>query len=160
VIIVAPSGAGGDPNRQRSGNWLNNTRAWLIGRNLAAMHAAEINTAIAAAVSRADVDPARITGRAAGTPGIWLLLAAAVNPRISGVALSRTPWSVRAAMDSAVHTNLHDAVIPGFAAKWDLSDLRDLIAPRQVVWTNPTDWMGNVVKLSGPYTYISSDPNQ
>lgn len=160
VVIVAPSGAGADPNRQHSGNWLNNTRAWLIGRNLPAMHAAEINAAVAAAAGRADVDPSRITARAAGTSGIWLLLAAASNPRISGITLSRTPWSVRAAIDSAVHTNLHDAVIPGFAAKWDLADLRDAVAPRQVIWTDPTDWMGNVVKVNGPYTYLSSDPNQ
>jgi hypothetical protein len=160
VILVAPSGAGSDPNRQRSGNWLNNTRAWLIGRNLPAMHAAEINAAISAALSRSDVDPARIAGRASGTAGIWLLLAAAANPRISEVTLSRTPWSVRAAMDSPVHTNLHDAVIPGFGAKWDLSDLSDAVSPRHVVWTDPTDWMGNVVRLGGPYTYTSSDPNQ
>ena len=65
----------------------------------------------------------------------------------------------RNAIDSAIHMNLHDAVIPGFAAKWDLSDLRDLMAPREVVWSNPTDWMGNVVAVQGPYRYTSSDPN-
>jgi hypothetical protein len=43
--------------------------------------------------------------------------------------------------------------------KWDLLDLRDLIRPRSVVWSNPTDWMGNVVALRGDFTYTSSDPN-
>jgi hypothetical protein len=50
-------------------------------------------------------------------------------------------------------------VIPGFALKWDLADLRDLSQPRSVVWRDPTDWMGNVVALDGSYTYTSTDPN-
>jgi hypothetical protein len=124
------------------------------------MHAAEINAAVAAAAARADVDPNRITARATGIAGVWLLLAAASNPRISMVSLNRTPASVRAAIDSPVHTNVHDAVIPGFASRWDLADLREAIAPRTVVWTDPADWMGNVVKLDGPYIWRSSDPNQ
>ena len=126
---------------------MNNTRAWLVGRNLPAMHAAEINAAVAEAAGRADVDPARITARASGVAGVALLLAAAVNPQIASVSLDRTPHSVRAAIDSSIHTNLHDAVIPGFAVKWDLADLRDLIRPATVVWRDPTDWMGNVVAL-------------
>ena len=61
VALVALSGRGGDAERPRSGNWMNNTRAWLVGRNLPAMHAAEINAAVAEMAGRADVDPARIT---------------------------------------------------------------------------------------------------
>jgi dienelactone hydrolase len=159
VVLVAPSGRGADAERPRSGNWMNNTRAWLVGRNLPAMHAAEINAAVSEAAARADVDPARITARASGVAGVSLLLAAAVNPQIGSVWLDRTPHSVRAAIDSPIHTNLHDAAIPGFAVKWDLADLRELIHPRTVVWKDPTDWMGNVVALEGPYTYTPSDPN-
>jgi dienelactone hydrolase len=158
VALVALSGRGGDPERPRSGNWMNNTRAWLVGRNLQAMHAAEINAAVAEMAGRADVDPARISARASGIAGIALLLAAAVNPQIASVSLHRTPHSVRAAIDAPIHTNLHDAVIPGFALKWDLTDLRELVQPRSVTWKDPTDWMGNVVALAG-YTYSASDPN-
>jgi dienelactone hydrolase len=159
VALVAPSGTGSDPDRVRSGNWMNNTRAWLVGRSLAAMHAAEITAAVASLTARADVDPSRISARAAGVAGVWLLLAAAVDPRIQSVALDRTPHSLRAAIDAPIHTNLHDAVIPGFALKWDLADLRALIAPRKVEWRDPVDWMGNVVPLSGDYTYTPTDPN-
>ena len=98
-----------------------------------------------------------------------MLLAAAANPQIGSVTLDRTPHSLRAAIDAPIHTDLHDAVIPGFAVKWDLVDLRTLIEgrgsrgsllePRTVVWKDPTDWMGNVVRVSGKYTYTSSDPN-
>ena len=164
VIIVSPSGRGEDSGRPRSGNWMNNTRAWLVGRNLPFMHAAEINAAIGDAIKRRDVDPGRISARASGVAGIWLLLAAVVNPQIQSITLDRTPHSLRAAIDAPIHTNLHDAVIPGFARRWDLSDLRNAIRdadgrPRTVHWNDPTDWMGNVVALEGNYTYSVSDPN-
>ena len=90
VVLVNLSGRGSDGPR-KAGNWKNNTLAWLIGRNLPAMHAAEVNTAVAAALSRSDVDPARISARATGTDGIALLLAAASNPRIGSIMLDRTP---------------------------------------------------------------------
>ena len=159
VAIVAVSGAATDPERPRSGNWMNNTRAWLVGRNLPAIRAAEINAAVAELAKRPDVDPSRIEARASGVAGVPLLLAAATNPQIASVSLERTPHSVRAAIDAPIHTNLHDAVIPGFAVKWDLADLRDLIRPRVTTWKDPTDWMGNVVALESGYTYSASDPN-
>ena len=159
VALVALSGVNTDPERPRSGNWMNNTRAWLVGRNLPATHAAEINAAVAALAARTDVDASRITARASGIAGVALLMAAAVNPQIASVSLDRTPHSLRAALDAPIHTNLHDAVIPGFALKWDLADLRDVLRPRSVAWRDPTDWMGNVVALDGSYTYTVSDPN-
>ena len=159
VALMVMSGRGGDTERPYTGNWMNNTRAWLVGRNLPATHAAEINAIVEELAQRSDVDPARITVRATGLAGIPALLAAAVNPRISSIVLTRTPHSLRAAIDSPIHINLHDAVIPGFAVKWDLADLRDLLRPRVVVWRDPTDWMGNVVALGDAYKYSSSDPN-
>jgi dienelactone hydrolase len=159
VALMVMSGRGGDTERPYTGNWMNNTRAWLVGRNLPATHAAEINAIVEELAQRSDVDPARITVRATGLAGIPALLAAAVNPRISSIVLTRTPHSLRAAIDSPIHINLHDAVIPGFAVKWDLTDLRDLLRPRVVVWRDPTDWMGNVVALGDAYKYSSSDPN-
>ena len=101
VALVRSSGRGGDAERPRSGNWMNNTRAWLVGRNLPAMHAAEINAAIAEMAGRVDVDPARISARASGVAGVALLLAAAINPQIGSVSLDRTPHSLRAAIDSS-----------------------------------------------------------
>ena len=138
VVLVAPSGQGRDPERPRIGNWMNATRTWLVGRNLPATQAAEINAAVSDAIRRPDVDASRLA---------------------ASISLDRTPHSLRAAVDAPVHTNLHDAAIPGLALKWDLLDLRDLIRPRSVVWSNPTDWMGNVVALRGDFTYTSSDPN-
>jgi dienelactone hydrolase len=159
VAVVSLSGVNADPGRPVSGNWMNNTRAWLVGRNLPAIRAAEISAAVSDVAKRADVDPSRISARAIGIAGVPLLLAAATNPQIGSVLLERTPHSLRAAIDAPIHGNLHDAVIPGFAVKWDLADLRDLLRPRSVTWKDPTDWMGNIVPLEGSYTYSPSDPN-
>ena len=159
VALMTMSGSGRDPDRPYAGNWMNNTRAWLVGRNLPATHAAEINAVVADLLKRDDVDRSRIVVRASGVSGVPALLAAVGNPQIASLVLSRTPHSVRAAIDSPIHTNLHDAVIPGFAAKWDFADLRALLRPRTVEWRDPTDWMGNVVRVEGEFKYLSSDPN-
>ena len=142
-----PSRQGDDPARRQFGNWMNSTRVWFVGRNLPAMHAAEIHSAVAEAVRRPDVDATRIAARASGVSEAALLPAAVVNEQIAPVPLAGTPHSVRAAVDAPMHTNLHDAVIPGFALKWDPPDVRDPIRPRSAVWTDPTDWMANVVPL-------------
>ena len=47
VALMTMSGSGEDPDRPYAGNWMNNTRAWLVGRNLPATHAAEINAVVA-----------------------------------------------------------------------------------------------------------------
>jgi cephalosporin-C deacetylase-like acetyl esterase len=159
VAVMTLSGRGHDAGRPYAGNWMNNTRAWLVGRNLPATHASEIAAVVGELLKRDDVDRSRIVVRASGVDGVAALLAAAVNPQIASLVLSRTPHSVRAAIDSPLHTNLHDAVIPGFAVRWDLADLRALLRPRLVEWRDPTDWMGNVVRIEGDFKYLPGDPN-
>jgi dienelactone hydrolase len=159
VAVMTLSGSEDDTTRPYSATWMSNTRAWLIGRNLPASHASEINAVVADLEKRDDVDRSRISVRANGMAGVAVLVAATVNPQISAIVLTRTPYSVRAAIASPIHTGLHDAVIPGFAVKWDLADLRALLRPRVVEWRDPTDWMGNVVRVEGEFKYGSSDPN-
>jgi hypothetical protein len=78
-----------------------------------------------------------------------------VEPRPSFSQESRRPYvgdylanrgvDVLAARD----TELSDAVIPGFLLHWDLDDLTKAMGARQVLWTDPTNWMGRVV-YAGP----------
>ena len=44
--------------------------------------------------------------------GIWLLLAAAADPRIGKVWLDRTPYSLRAALQNTLNMDLFDASFP------------------------------------------------
>jgi cephalosporin-C deacetylase-like acetyl esterase len=149
----SPSGYEGRPF---VGNWITNVRANQIGRNLPAMRAHDIVRAVDLLSARADVDPASIRGYGCGAKGIWLLLAAAVDTRLRKVWLDRTPYSFRAALESPIGTNLFDAVIPGFLLHWDLQDLVSAMGNRQVLWTDPTNWMNEAV-FPGPsfrYRYV------
>ena len=112
--------------------------------------------------ARNDVDPASIRAAAQGVKGIWLLLAAAADQRISKVWLDKTPRSLIEALRNTLNTDLSDAVIPGFALHWDLDDLAQAMGNRPVMWTDPTNWMGRVVN-AGPkfhYRYVLGDLNE
>ena len=135
------------------GDWLANERADLLGRNLAAMRAHDLLVAVDVLTARPDIDPSSIRAYARGVKGIWLLLAASVDPRLSKIWLDRTPWSLGAALEGPLTNNLFDAMIPGFALHWDFPDLVEAIGERRVLWTDPTNWMNRVLPLGAKYRY-------
>ena len=153
VLELEPRDSPGEGERPFIGNWITNARADQIGRNLPAMRAHDILRGIDVLVARNDVDPSSIRAVARGVKGIWLLLAAAVDTRIGKVWLDRTPYSIRAALENSMNTDLFDAVIPGFALHWDLNDLANAMENRPVLWTDPTNWMGHAVPLGPPFRY-------
>jgi cephalosporin-C deacetylase-like acetyl esterase len=151
VLVLTPRGlpSTSDP-RLFSGDWLPNVRALLIGLNLPGLRAHDILNGYQILKSRADVDPTRIRAEAAGVAGIWLLMAAAVEPGISKVAVSQTPVSFAEAFQNPLTRNLHTAVIRGFSLQFDLPDLVDA---KRVTWTDPVDWLGHTMQLHGNYKY-------
>ncbi len=159
VLELEPRDSPGEGDRPYVGNWLTNARANRIGRNLPAMRAHDILRGLDLLAARDDVDPASIRAAARGVKGIWLLLAAAMDTRIVKIWLDRTPYSVRAALEHSMNSDLFDAVIPGFALHWDLDDLTKAMGNRSVLWTDPTNWMGHPVP-AGPafrYRYVIGD---
>jgi cephalosporin-C deacetylase-like acetyl esterase len=142
-----------DDRRPYVGDWLANTRADQIGVSLPARRAHDILRGVDLLCSRKDVDPGSIRGGAQGVKGIWLLLAAAADPRIQKVWLDKTPYSLFEALQNTLNTNLSDAVIPGFALHWDLEDLVKLMGGRPLIWTDPTNWMGRVVSAGPRFQY-------
>ena len=138
---------------QYAGDWQTNLQANLIGRNLPSLRAHDILRGVDLLSARSDVDPASIRGVARGVDGVWLLLAAAADQRLAKIWLDRTPYSLRAALENSMTANLWDAVIPNFVLSWDLSDLVTAMGRRQVLWTDPTNWMQRVVTLGPPYRY-------
>lgn len=143
----------GEGERPFVGNWLTNSRANQIGRVLPAMRAHDIVRGIDVLAARGDVDPGSIRAVARGVKGVWLLLAAAADQRIGKIWLDRTPGSLRAALEHPMNTDLFDAVIPGFALRWDLDDLARAMGGRPVLWTDPTNWMGRPAALGAPFRY-------
>ena len=92
--------------------------------------------------------------------GVWLLLAAAGDARIRKVWFDKTSHSPRAAFENPLHRNLHEAIIPGFALRWDLEDLVSAMGERPVLWSDPADWMGSVVSLGEGYRYrVMGEPD-
>jgi len=89
--------------------------------------------------------------------GRRVLMAAALEPRLGKIWLDRTPYSLRTALDVPITRDLHDAVIPGFALHWDANDLVKAIAPRVVVWSDPTDWLHRVVPHLDGFLYRTFD---
>ncbi len=159
VLELEPRDAPGEGERPYVGNWLTNARANRIGRNLPAMRAHDILRGVDLLAVRSDVDPAEIHAAARGVKGLWLLLAAATDARIGKIWLDRTPFSLPAALEHSMNTDLFDAVIPGFALHWDLEDLVKAMGDRPVLWTDPMSWMGRPVRL-GPafrYRYVIGD---
>jgi hypothetical protein len=143
----------GYDNRPFLGDWLSNARANQIGLNLPAMRAHDILRGVDVLVARSDVDPGSIRAAARSVKGIWVLLAAAVDDRIGKIWLDRTPYSLRAALENTINTDIFDAVIPGFALHWDLEDLVKAMGDRRVLWTDPTNWMHGTVALGPPFRY-------
>jgi hypothetical protein len=142
-----------------AGDYVTDVQANLIGLNLPAMRAHDILRGVDLLAARSDVDTNSIRAAARGVCGIWLLLASAVDPRIGKVWIDRTPYSLRAALDNSMAADLWDAAIPGFALHWDLNDLVKAMGKRQVMWTDPTNWLRRVVTL-GPfyqYRYVLGD---
>ena len=154
-LDVRDSPSGESEIRPFTGNWITNTRANQVGRNLPAMRAHDILTGIDVLAARSDVDSSAIRAAARGVKGIWLLLAAAVDSRIAGIWLDQTPYSLRAGLERSMNTGLFDAVIPGFAIRWDLDDLTRAMGNRPVLWTDPANWMGRPVPLGPPFRYRS-----
>ncbi len=143
----------GIDRREHIGNWMANTRADHIGRNLAAMRAHDILRGVDVLSATSDADPAPLHAAARGVAGVWLLLAAAVDTRINKVWLDRTPYSLRAALNTTMNDSLLDAMIPGFALHWDLEDLTRAMGTRPVLWTDPTNWMDRIIPLHPPFQY-------
>jgi hypothetical protein len=142
-----------------TGDWEINARANLIGLNMPALRAHDILRGVDLLSARPDVDSTTIRGMGRGVAGVWLLLAAAADPRIEGIWLDRTPYSLRAALENSIAADLWDAAIPGFVLHWDLDDLVKAMRSRRVLWTDPTNWVRTVV-FAGPsfrYRYVLGD---
>jgi len=144
---------GATDGRPFLGNWLTNERADLVGRNLAAMRAHDLLVAVDVLAARPDVDAKSMRGYARGVKGVWLMLAAAVDPRLGKIWLDRTPWSIAAGLEGPLTNQLFDAMIPGFALHWDFQDLAAAIGEARLLWTDPTNWMNRVVPLGARYRY-------
>ena len=153
VLNLQPRGVPAPSTGEDQAATKQNIRAWVIGKNLAGMRAGDIERGVDVLLAQPDVDAGSVRAAARNVSGVWLLMAASIDARIGKIWLDRTPYSLRAALEVPIARDLHDAVIPGFALHWDLEDLVKAMAPRPVLWTDPTDWMRKVVPHLAGFLY-------
>ncbi|MFN7924961.1 MAG: acetylxylan esterase [Bryobacteraceae bacterium] len=142
-----------DDRRPYVGDWLANTRADQIGLDLPSLRARDIVRGVDLLAARPDVDARSIRAAAQGIKGVWLLLAAAADPRIGKVWLDRSPYGFPDALEQTMNTALSDAVIHGFALRWEIEDLAERMGKRELLRTDPVNWMGRVVDVGLGFRY-------
>jgi cephalosporin-C deacetylase-like acetyl esterase len=142
-----------DVRRPYIGDWMSATRAEQVGVVLPARKAHDILRGVDLLCARPDVNCDSIRAAAQDLKGIWLLLAAAVDPRIGKIWLDKTPYSFIEALHNTINTNLYDAAIPGFVLHWDLEDLVRAMEPRKVLWTDPSNWMQKATWAGPAFRY-------
>ena len=143
----------GNDHRPYLGNWQTNARVDAIGGSLPAMRAHDLLRGVDYLLTRKEVAPGSVIASGRDVRGIWLLLAAAVDPRIESVWVDRTPQSLASALDGPLAASIFEATIRGFLLHWDLQDLVKAMGPRKVLWTDPTNWMSQVQTLGPPFRY-------
>jgi hypothetical protein len=159
VLPLKWTGDGAPSRRAVLGQYETNARAIMTGDALPLIRAREIVSAATELAARTDVDPSRIGVYARGVAGVPALFATAASDQIARVWLDRTPYSYERAYDTPAPQELFETVVPGFFLHWDLPEVAKLAGTKRIVWTDPTDWRANVVKLPGEYRYKPSDAN-
>jgi len=124
-----------------------NLRAIILGKTLVGMRTDDVICVLTWLSSRADVDRTSITLYGKGGLGMVALHAAAVDTRITRVMAENSLVSYRTALDAPLHRNLSEITIPGVLRHYDVSDLLEAVAPREVTLVNPADAIGQPMRL-------------
>jgi dienelactone hydrolase len=124
-----------------------NLRAIVVGKTLVGMRTDDVIRVLNWLSSRPDVDPTSITLYGKGGLGMVALHAAAVDARITRVIAENTLVSYRTALDAPLHRHLSEITIPGVLQHYDITDLLEAIAPRDVTLLNPADAIGQPMRF-------------
>lgn len=156
VLLVKPRGT---PLEERANaynaGWQEHTRAHLLGLSINGLRARDILNGVERLSKVEGVT--HIRGYARRSGGVWLLMAAALDPRIEAVWVHQTPASWRELIDAPLHQRAFEIIVPSAALSFDIEDVRQLIAPRPVMFTDPMDAMRNVAKREGDYLFRPAD---
>jgi dienelactone hydrolase len=152
VIAVDTRGTGELRNKDDDGDRLyysylgdydNALRAFLAGKTLVGMRAADVSRALDLLAQRPEVDAARITGEGVGAGAVVLLHAAACDARLRGLTLDSMVSSYESVVTGRMHRDMYSSIVPGVLAHYDLPQLIAALKPRPVEVRNPVDPLGN-----------------
>jgi len=123
--------------------------ALLAGKTLVGMRMLDVWRGVDLLTGRAEVDRARIHGFGKDGGAVPLLYAAAMDDRISRVALEGMLVSYQTIIQQRIHRQVFEHVIPGVLRAFDLPDLVSSLVPRQVWVVNSVNALGQRVSLAG-----------
>jgi cephalosporin-C deacetylase-like acetyl esterase len=129
-------------NEQWFGDASSISAALLLGKTMAGMRALDIVRGVDLLAGRPDVDSGSIQGIGIGKGSVPLLYAAAFDDRIQSLELEGMLSSYQSIIDSRLHRNAFEQILPGVIRHFDLGDLVKAIAPRTVSVRGPVDAMG------------------
>ena len=133
---------------QLFGDFGNSMEAFLVGKTLLGMRAADIWRGVDWLVSRPEVDAARIYSFGVGAGGVMVLHEGVLDDRITKVALMNTLLSYQAALEHRLHHRLYESIVPAVLKLYDLADLAAALAPRSLWIVNAVDPLGRRVGLN------------
>lgn len=112
---------------------------FFLGRPLLGMRVWDALHVVEYLGSRPDVDLKRVAIVGRGWAGVTALFAAAVDARISAVAVEGVPASFSEIARSEEYAQPASLLLPGALRDFDLTDVFAVLAPRALLVLNPTD---------------------
>jgi hypothetical protein len=104
----------------------------LMGKTLAGLRAQDIAQAVRLLGARADVDAGRIALIGVGRAAVPALYATAFDSRIASLEVAGMVPSYLSILESRIHRQVFEHVVPGAIRFYDLPDVVRAIAPRKV----------------------------
>ena len=129
-------------NEQWFGDASSISAALLLGKTMAGMRALDIVRGVELLAGRPDVNSGSIKGIGMGRASVPLLYAAAFDERIKSLELEGMLASYQSIIDSRLHRNAFEQILPGVIRHFDLGDLVKAIAPRTVSVRGSVDALG------------------
>ncbi|MEP7269999.1 MAG: acetylxylan esterase [Acidobacteriota bacterium] len=132
--------------------------ALLAGKTLLGMRMVDVWRGVDLLAARADVDPTRIHGFGKGGGTAPLLHAAAMDERVSKVALEGMLVSYRTVINQRIHRQVFEHVVAGVLRSYDLPDLISALAPRPVWIVNSVNSLGQRMSLAEVKKQYAASP--
>jgi cephalosporin-C deacetylase-like acetyl esterase len=119
--------------------------AFLLGKTLVGMRAADIFRGVDLLEARPEVDRANISGVGKGAAAVAMLHAAALDRRIRKVTLENMLVSYDAIVTHRIHREMFEQIVPSALKYYDLPDLAASLAPREVSILDAVNPLGQVL---------------
>lgn len=119
-----------------------------IGRTLVGMRMTDVMRGVDLLAARPDVERAKIYGFGKDAGALPLLHAAAMDDRISKIALEGMLASYQTLIQQRIHRQIFEQIIPGVLRSYDLPDVVAAIAPRPVWIVNGVNALGQQMRLA------------